>query len=72
VSNSATLQISGVSVTNEPLTIASTGIGLINASGANAWVSSGITLAAATTFQIDGASLDLQCPISGPGGFTKT
>ena len=72
VSNSATLWIASVSVTNEPLTIASTGIGLENASGANTWVGTNITLAAATTFEIDGASLELQCPIGGSGGFTKT
>jgi fibronectin-binding autotransporter adhesin len=71
VSNAATLWIAGVSVTNEPLTIASTGIGIENASGANNWVGP-ITLAAQTTFQIDGASLNLQGLISGSGGFTKT
>jgi autotransporter-associated beta strand protein len=69
VSNTATLQIS-TSVTNEALTIASTGTGLINGSGANTWVSP-ITLAAATTFEIDGVSLDLQGVINGSGGFTK-
>jgi autotransporter-associated beta strand protein len=71
VSNSATLWLAGVSVTNEPLTIASTGIGIENASGANTWVGP-ITLAAQTTMQIDGASLNLQGVLSGSGGFTKT
>ena len=61
------------SVTNEPLTIASIGRGIVNASGANVWAStSPINLAALTTFEIDGVSLDLQCWIYGSGGFTKT
>ena len=72
VSNTATLFISGVSVTNENLTIASTGIGLINASGANVWVCTNLTLSAATTFEIDGTSLDMQARIVGTGGYTKT
>ena len=73
VSNAATLWIAGVSVTNEPLTIASTGIGIENASGANVWSStSAINLVAPTTFEIDGVSLDFQCLITGAGGFTKT
>jgi autotransporter-associated beta strand protein len=71
VSNSATLQISA-SFTNETLTIASSGTGLINASGANVWSCPNITLAAATTLEIDGTSLDLQATIIGSGGFTKT
>jgi autotransporter-associated beta strand protein len=71
VSNSATLWLAGVSVTNEPLTIASTGIGIENASGANTWVGP-ITLVTQTTLQIDGASLNLQGVLSGSGGFTKT
>jgi autotransporter-associated beta strand protein len=74
VSNSATLQISA-SVTNEALTIASSGIGVINASGANIWVAPPavpINLAAATTMEIDGVSLDFRGQITGSGGFTKT
>jgi len=71
VSNTATLWIQSASVTNEPLTIASTGIGIENASGANTWAGP-ITLAAQTTMQIDGVSLDLHGVIGGPGGFTKT
>jgi autotransporter-associated beta strand protein len=72
VSNTATLWLAGVSVTNEPLIIASTGTGLENASGANVWSSPGVTLAAATTFSIDGVSLDMRTSISGSGGITKT
>ena len=72
VSNTATLFISSVSVTNENLTIASTGIGLINASGANVWACTNITLVGTNTFEIDGTSLDLQSSILGTGGFAKT
>src|ERR1035438_3224568 len=71
VSNSATLWLAGVSVTNEPLTIASTGTSIENASGANIWTGP-ITLEVPTTLAIDGTSLDLQGQINGAGGFTKT
>ncbi len=70
VSNTATLQIDN-SITNEPLTIASSGKGLVNAVGANTWVGN-IVLAAQTTMEIDGTSLNLQGTISGAGGFNKT
>jgi autotransporter-associated beta strand protein len=71
VSNTAQLWVR-FSITNEPLTIASTGTGLLNASGANTWLVTNITLAAQTTIEVDGASLNLQAVLSGPGGFTKT
>ena len=71
VSNTAALQIYN-SVTNESLIIASTGLGIINASGANVWAGTNLTLSAATTFEIDGTSLDVQAPITGTGGYTKT
>ncbi len=71
VSNTASLWVD-FSITNEPLTIASTGIGLLNPSRATTWIGPAITLATTTTTEIDGPLFDIQSPITGAGGFTKT
>lgn len=70
VNNTASLWVY-FSVTNEPLTIASTGTGLVCPGGTVNWVATNINLAAQTTIESDG-SFNLQCLISGVGGFTKT
>jgi autotransporter-associated beta strand protein len=74
VSNTAQLWLY-VSVTNKPLTIASTGRGLVSPSGASVtWLATNLTLAAQTTIEVDGfpaSTLTLQNLLTGPGGFTK-
>src|SRR5205814_1944964 len=71
INNAGTLQLQGVSVTGEALTIGTTGATLQNVTGTNTW-SGGVTLSATGTFQTDSTSqLTLSGVLSSTGGFIK-